>query len=219
MNGNWIQYIIQYGQIAAILLALTSFVALFFIGRGNKYFLPRGFWGWTGALLSVLVLWGSVFTFLIIQYPLSPLKSAYEHSGKKVPEFSFQLVTDKSTHNISEYKGHVILLNFWATWCGPCRKEMPALDLLQKNYQKDGLIILTISDEERPILLNYFQQHPMSVVKGYIKRNSWSKGPFKDIQEIRPVSYIINRKGKIEEGLPGGHTYNELQSKLLRFLN
>jgi thiol-disulfide isomerase/thioredoxin len=219
MNWNWIQYIIQYGQIAAVLVALGSLVSLFFIGKGNRFFLPSGFWGWTGALFSILVLWGSVFTFLIIQYPLSPLKSAYNHSGKDAPDFTFRMVSDNSYHKISDYHGKVVLLNFWATWCGPCREEMPALERLQQEYTKDRLIIITISDEERPVLANYFKNHPMTVVKGYIKSDSWANNPFKDIQGIRPVSYIIDRKGKIEEGMPGGHTYDELQGKLKRYLN
>ena len=49
---------------------------------------------------------------------------------------------------LSEFRGQVVLLNFWASWCGPCRQEMPALEKLQQRYQKLGFTILGVNVEE-----------------------------------------------------------------------
>ena len=49
---------------------------------------------------------------------------------------------------LSELRGKVVLVNFWATWCPPCRKEMPDLDALSKRFGKQGFVVLSITDED-----------------------------------------------------------------------
>ncbi len=58
--------------------------------------------------------------------------------------------------------GKVVLVNFWATWCPPCRKEMPDLDGLYKRFEAKGLVILAISDEEIGKVQPYLAEHPVS---------------------------------------------------------
>jgi thiol-disulfide isomerase/thioredoxin len=69
------------------------------------------------------------------------------------PEFT---LPDLGGHKVDlvRYRGHVVLLNFWATWCAPCRAEMPELMKLQRNYQDRGLRIIGISldDDPKPVL-------------------------------------------------------------------
>lgn len=62
----------------------------------------------------------------------------------------------------SALKGKVVLVNFWATWCPPCRKEMPDLDALSKRFKDKGLVILAISDEKGETVEAYLKEHPVS---------------------------------------------------------
>ena len=62
----------------------------------------------------------------------------------KAPEFSLRTVQG-DLFNLSDYKGKVVLLNFWGTWCGPCRREIPDFNKLHDKYQKDGLEIVGIT--------------------------------------------------------------------------
>jgi thiol-disulfide isomerase/thioredoxin len=63
---------------------------------------------------------------------------------------------------LQKLSGKVVLVNFWATWCPPCRKEMPDLDSIYREFQGKGLVILSISDEERVKVDAYLGEHPVS---------------------------------------------------------
>lgn len=65
----------------------------------------------------------------------------------KAPDFTLRSNSGKNI-KLSEYRGQVILLNFWASWCGPCRQEMPLLNAIQKRYGKLGFTVLGVNVEE-----------------------------------------------------------------------
>jgi thiol-disulfide isomerase/thioredoxin len=68
---------------------------------------------------------------------------------------------DGKRYSLADERGHVVLVNFWATWCPPCRKEMPDLDALQKRFG-NRLRILAISDEPAEKVTPFLAQHPVS---------------------------------------------------------
>ena len=63
------------------------------------------------------------------------------------PDFTLKSLTGSNVR-LSEQRGKVVMLNFWASWCGPCRQEMPLLDDIYKKYQKMGFVLLGINVEE-----------------------------------------------------------------------
>lgn len=65
----------------------------------------------------------------------------------KAPNFTLKSV-DGSNQKLSEFRGQVVLLNFWASWCGPCRQEMPLLNDLHKKYKKLGFTVMGVNVEE-----------------------------------------------------------------------
>ena len=94
----------------------------------------------------------------------------------------------------SALKGKVVLVNFWATWCPPCRKEMPDLQLLSKKFKDQGLVILSISDEDetkvRPFIKEHGYDYPILLDPGRKVNESYK------IDGI-PKSFIYNRQGKL----------------------
>ncbi len=62
---------------------------------------------------------------------------------------------DGKAYSLAALKGKVLMVNFWATWCPPCRKEMPDMEKLNQRFQKQGLVILGISDEERDTVTKF----------------------------------------------------------------
>jgi thiol-disulfide isomerase/thioredoxin len=98
---------------------------------------------------------------------------------------------------LSSYKGQVILLNFWATWCGPCKIEIPWFNEFQQKYKDKGFVVLGISADDtveqlKPFVAEYKMSYPVLVGKGR-----------EDVQEALgpvwglPTTLIISRDGKV----------------------
>jgi peroxiredoxin len=98
------------------------------------------------------------------------------------------------TWNLKELHGKVVLVNFWATWCPPCRSEMPDLDALYKQFKDQGFVVLAISDEEigkvRPYIDQYHYSYPILLDPGRKVNETFN------IEGI-PKSFVYDRDGKL----------------------
>jgi len=125
------------------------------------------------------------------------------------PEFSLPTL-DNTTISLSHYKGKVVLLNFWATFCSPCREEMPALQSLWTHYKDSGLVVLAVS----------IDQGDPDIVKNYITDIKTDFPVVIDISNIRkhyevkvlPTSYIIGRDGKFIAKIIGSRDWSSAAS-------
>ena len=122
----------------------------------------------------------------------------------KVPDFS--LKSNKGDlYNIRDLEGKVILLNFWATWCGPCRMEIPELNEMQAKYGEDNFMILGISISDSKKALDDFMKY-------YEVEYPLLYGNPKEIEKVLvdyggifsvPTSILINKKGEEIFSYPG----------------
>jgi peroxiredoxin len=69
--------------------------------------------------------------------------------GSAAPDFTLHSSLGKNL-KLSEYRGQVVMINFWATWCGPCREELPELERLRARYQRGGFVLLGVSVDDSP---------------------------------------------------------------------
>ena len=82
--------------------------------------------------------------------------------GKAAADFTVQTV-DGKPYSLSALKGKPVLLDFWATWCGPCRKAMPSVEKISREYKDQGLIVLGVNaGEEREIVASFLKKTPMA---------------------------------------------------------
>ena len=123
---------------------------------------------------------------------------------KKVPNFSLNSL-EGDVYNIRSLEGKVVLLNFWATWCGPCRMEIPELNEMQEKYGEDNFIILGISTSDtKKALKNFTRLYEV----GYPLLYGTPKEIDKILREYGgiyslPTSILINKKGENIFSYPG----------------
>ncbi len=118
------------------------------------------------------------------------------------PDFSLELLSDASYTSLSDYRGKVILLNFWATWCAPCLEEMPAMQKLWRRYHAAGFEILAVAGDRRgrvnvaPFITERGFKYPVLLDADGAVRNRY------DVVGL-PMSYLIGRDGKISGRVVG----------------
>ncbi|MBV9241073.1 MAG: TlpA family protein disulfide reductase [Acidobacteria bacterium] len=127
------------------------------------------------------------------QFKASLAKLEADDAARAKADFTLTDLQGK-TWTLRELKGKVVLVNFWATWCSPCRKEMPDLDALYKRFKDQGLVILAIDDEEIAKVSPFLKQNPVAYT---VLLDPGRK--VNDLYRIDgiPKSFIYDREGKL----------------------
>jgi thiol-disulfide isomerase/thioredoxin len=129
--------------------------------------------------------------------------------AKAAPDFTL-LDTDGQQVSLQHFRGKVVFLNFWATWCIPCREEMPALEQLHQTYQAQGLAILSIDLKEGVDQVRaFFQKHALSF-PSLIDPNG---SVFRDyLVAGMPTTYLIDRNGMLLARGVGGRDWTRAEA-------
>lgn len=101
-------------------------------------------------------------------------------------------------HRLADDRGHRVLLNFWASWCGPCLDELPALDRAQAKFGENGTIVLGIAMEDPARVRAFLTDHPLryAILLGRLAPPSTSL-TWGDSDEILPYSVLIGADGRV----------------------
>jgi tetratricopeptide (TPR) repeat protein len=126
------------------------------------------------------------------------------------PDFSVKSITGEDL-SLAKYRGKIILLDFWATWCGPCRQEMPAVKQVWAKYGGDQFVIIGISlDKNRGDLTRYLQSEGISWPQYYQNGGRFNVQSIYGVSSI-PHSVLIDQDGVIKAiGLRGGALYSKI---------
>jgi thiol-disulfide isomerase/thioredoxin len=122
-----------------------------------------------------------------------------EELASPVGAFPFHLVADDRPASLADHRGKVVLVNIWATWCGPCVAEMPRLERLQEDFGADGLVVITLTKEDRETVLPSLPKLPTNTVNAYTRNRHRLPQPFQRSFRVYPTTYVIDRDGYIRE--------------------
>src|SRR5438128_5813847 len=131
--------------------------------------------------------------------------------GMTAPDFRLPDLQGK-TQRLSDFRGKVVFLNFWATWCKPCREEMPSMEILYKNFERDGLVVLAISID-RVTTKKYIPPFVKSLILTFpILIDSWGQTDKRYKLMGVPETYIIDQQGVLREKVIGPRDWTILDN-------
>jgi thiol-disulfide isomerase/thioredoxin len=159
-------------------------------------------------LAGLLVLAGSTTTAAqepgkqALSYQFTPLEPPLAAPDFVLPDM------DDEPHALQDYRGKVVLLNFWATWCPPCRREMPALEQLYQQLGEQGLVVLAVNQWEDPDHvfaytgeLNVFPSFPILFdPDSSVSERFGVKG--------LPTSFLLDQDGRVRYRAIGGRAFD-----------
>ncbi|MBV9931715.1 MAG: TlpA family protein disulfide reductase [Alphaproteobacteria bacterium] len=134
--------------------------------------------------------------------------------GEPAPGFS--LVTwDKRKVSLAELKGKVVVINHWATWCGPCKAEMPMMSGFHRKFQDRGFEIFGVTTEDS---VPEYMLKKLASVLSYPLVHRFSSSAYPILNAV-PTSYVIDRKGVVRYAKAGSFDGKEFADLILPLLN
>jgi thiol-disulfide isomerase/thioredoxin len=154
----------------------------------------------TNTALKALLLTLTLAFIGVIAYSL---RDTSAREGGEAPSFS--ITTDEGRHITStSFGGKVLVLNFWATWCAPCVQEIPSLNEFQKEFAKDGVVVVAVSVDKNPQKYRNFLDHV------HVSFDT-ARDPRADLSAefgtfIYPETYII-KDGRVVRKIPNAENW------------
>jgi thiol-disulfide isomerase/thioredoxin len=209
----------QWGTIVTGLLLVATLVGIWRLGQGRRLLVPAvpAEWGRRAALAALLMLALALgFGLFLLNGPMRPMLAEVRRLdslvGRPAGDLAFQQVSDGAPRRLRDFQGQVVVVNLWATWCPPCRAEMPDLNRLQRDYRKRGLAVVTVSDEPRETIQGFAAKQPFSTTNVVAESLGWLDVPG------RPLSVVIDRDGTVREMFIGARDYGAFEAAVRPYL-
>ena len=139
---------------------------------------------------------------------------AEPRAGQIAPNAQFTTVSGEK-YDLASLRGQVVVINFWATWCGPCRQELPMLDAYYRAQKQHGLVVLAATTEDS---LPEYQLKKLFAAMAITPLRKL-KGPYGPIRSAVPTNFVIDRSGVVRYAEPGAFSLDELNRLLVPLLN
>jgi len=138
------------------------------------------------------------------------LSSAVPKMGSPAPDFQLPDLDGSKTYSLKDFRGKVILLNFWASWCTGCKAEMPEFIKLQEEYKEKGFLIVAVNVDRNPEKAKKFLKGLEELTGRKVNFLVLHDGGKKVIRKYKPIgmpsSYLIDKGGVLVKYFPSSFT-------------
>jgi peroxiredoxin len=160
----------------------------------------------------MLILAGVVFLFWMGQQSSQQqdgiAQAPLTQPGQRAPDFSLTSLSGEPV-KLSDYSGQVVLINMWATWCPPCKAEMPTIDQYYQAHRDDGFVVLAVNSQEKADSVNSFIQDSGFTFPVLLDDQATVMDQYNVLG--LPTSFIISRDGTIQHTHTGQITKDQLE--------
>jgi cytochrome c biogenesis protein CcmG/thiol:disulfide interchange protein DsbE len=198
----WLEDHLVFAFVAAWLVV---FVTVFFSLRAVRRAVKGRRWG----RVALTAVWAAGSLYLLAGLGKGTLKlwpEVRRHAqvvGERMPALSYTTIADGTVGDVAALHGKVVVINKWGTYCQPCREEQPLLDKLQRTYEKQGLIVLQISQESQAQIATFLARFPVQTL---VARADAFPLPVPSL----PATFVVDRDGVIRKVLRGSQRYDRL---------
>lgn len=196
--------VVFWARIAVwLLMAYAIFTLLRSIGK-RGYLMPRDGKQWRelgGDLMSLA--FGAFAWYLLETNFQAPIDSVMGNRDRSLAGLRFTEARTGTERSLEEMKGKVVLLNVWATWCPPCRREMPDLQRIDSAFAASGATVVALSDEDPQTVKGFLDDHGYRFTAGTFT----SMPPSIASVGTRPVTILIDRDGAVADMVVGARGY------------
>lgn len=157
-------------------------------------------------LVGLIAIIGVLAVQLMRQNQIQPMQ------GERAPEFTLTAFGEDEAFTLSDYRGQIVIINFWGSWCGPCRVEAPELQAIYEDYQDDGVVVIGVNWlDTRNDALDFIEEFGLT----------YPNGP--DLGERiaqdynitgAPENFVVGRDGVVVEAIIGQASYAQLADVL-----
>jgi cytochrome c biogenesis protein CcmG/thiol:disulfide interchange protein DsbE len=168
-------------------------------------------------IVGVVIVAALAVSFYLGGGPRRPDVVAGPSSLAGAPAVSFDVVrADGSPDSLARYRGKVVLINLWASWCPPCREEMPALEKLYRTHEAQGFVVLGIDQgESAKVAVNY--AHARGVTFPILIDDQQQYGRAYAAEGL-PTSVLVDASGHIVKGVDGEMSLDAMQALVVPVL-
>lgn len=190
-------------KILIIGLMLHTLWSIIRSARHRKKMIPSTKKEWIGLSTDAAYLMVAFFLFFMVQRNFQqPISAILRYQGKEMNRLVFNNLAAHQTDELGNYKGRIVILNIWATWCGPCRRELPDLNKIQVDFKNKDVVVVALSDENEETVEKYIHAFPVGLIYGTYKTHS-----LLDSLGTRPVSILIDKDGHVKNVVAGARGY------------